>query len=144
MLKHLNYITTLPLSCFILAMALPKVSMLLLLLLLSLYHHPTPILLYISDGTAEGINVVVVVVVVIISPPYPAAPNDYTGTIEIITFTQDEVQPIRISILNDNLVEDTEFFSAHLTTTQDNLIRLGDATASISILDNDSKSGSIY
>ena len=58
----------------------------------------------------------------------------------ILNFTQDEVQTIHIPILDDIRVEDTEFFFVNLTTTQDDLIRLGNTTASVSILDNDSES----
>ena len=112
-------------SCFILAMTLPKVSMLLLLFLLLCVH--------VSDCLC-----------VHLARPSPTVNNDYTGRMLILNFTQDEVQSIHIPILDDNLVEDTEFFFVNLTTTQDDLIHLGNTTASVSILDNDSKSCSIY
>ena len=56
-----------------------------------------------------------------------------------MTFTAGQtVATVSVSITDDNIVEDTEMFTATLSTTDSNVM-FGEDTASITVLDDDGK-----
>lgn len=57
--------------------------------------------------------------------------------IAILTFTGNGVQTVLVPILDDLIVENTESFSAHLTTTQDDLVQLLTTSTEVFITDNE-------
>ena len=62
--------------------------------------------------------------------------DDFTGDPITVTFESgDSVAEADVPITNDNVVEDTEEFTAVLTTSADNA-RIGEDTATVIILDN--------
>ena len=65
-----------------------------------------------------------------------AVGDDFTGDPITVTFESgDSVAEADVPITNDNVVEDTEEFTALLTTSADNA-RIGEDTATVIILDN--------
>ena len=65
-----------------------------------------------------------------------AVGEDFTGDPITVTFESgDSVAEADVPITNDNVVEDTEEFTAVLTTSADNA-RIGEDTATVIILDN--------
>ncbi len=57
--------------------------------------------------------------------------------IEILTFSGNGVQTVSVPILDDLIVEETENFFAHLTTTQDELVQLLTNYTEVVISDNE-------
>ncbi len=64
---------------------------------------------------------------------------DYTGVIQILNFTGNGSQTVTVDILDDSEREGTEYFSAQLTTTQDDLVLLQINSANIFIEDDDDR-----
>ena len=50
-------------------------------------------------------------------PALSVAPMDYESSIRILEFSAAGVQLVPVSILDDLILENTEYFSAHITTT---------------------------
>ena len=94
-----------------------------------------------SGGTATG-NVtsysLMKTHIIIYSYTSPAG-TDYTDTTVTLTFDATiSTQMVTVLVLNDNVVEDTEFIILALTSV-DNAVMLNPATARISIKDSESK-----
>ncbi len=64
---------------------------------------------------------------------------DYTGVIQILNFTGNGSQTVTVYIRDDSEREGTEYFSAQLTTTQDDLVLLQINSANIFIEDDDDR-----
>ena len=78
-------------------------------------------------------------VVLIYSHLFRIATRDFTGTSIDVTFTPGQIAAtVEVPITDDSVSEDTEMFSAVLSTTNPNVM-FGEDTASVTILDNDSK-----
>ena len=95
------------------------------------------------DGSARGKHVLQLVlnsssaitILLYISP----APLDYIATTQQVVFAPDEKEKIvSVPIVDDNVLEGEEMFSANLTTN-DAHVSLFNSSASVSISDNDSE-----
>ena len=74
-----------------------------------------------------------------IFPLYNPAGTDYTDTTVTLTFNATILtQMVTVSIVNDNVVEDTEFINLALTSV-DNAVMLNPAINTIYIEDRDSE-----
>ena len=63
--------------------------------------------------------------------------SDFEPVSETVTFLPGETTAsVRVPIVGDSNIEDTEMFSATLTTTDSNVV-IGDDTATVTILDDD-------
>ena len=72
-----------------------------------------------------------------------AGPGDYTEVSVQLSFQPGESEMCTaISITNDAILEDSETFSVQINTT-DQAVILNPSSATVTILDNDSESGSI-
>ena len=61
---------------------------------------------------------------------------DFTATLITVTFSpQETVAQAQVPITDDSIVEDTEHFTALLSTSDQNVV-IGDDTATITIEDN--------
>ena len=61
-----------------------------------------------------------------------------TVTMTVIFGPGETTADVNITIVNDNIMEGTEMFSATLTTADPNVM-IGDGTATVTILDEDGK-----
>ena len=69
--------------------------------------------------------------------PFLAASLDYTPTPISVTFTAGQTDTtVEVPIIDNSVVEDTEIFTAQLSTTNPNVM-FGEDSASVTILDND-------
>jgi gliding motility-associated-like protein len=70
-------------------------------------------------------------------------PGDYTSASGQLTFagTNGELQPITVSIINDNIIEATERFFVNLSNLSTTLIAINDNQGNINITDNDNIPG---
>ena len=64
--------------------------------------------------------------------------SDFEPVSETVTFLPGETTAsVSVPIVDDSNIEDTEMFSATLTTTDSNVVIGSDDTATVTILDND-------
>ena len=64
--------------------------------------------------------------------------SDFVPVSETLTFVPGQTTAsVSVSIVEDSNIEDTEMFSATLTTTDSNVVIGDDDTATVTILDND-------
>ena len=64
--------------------------------------------------------------------------SDFEPVSETVTFLPGETTaPVSVSIVDDSNIEDTEMFSATLTTMDSNVVIGSDDTATVTILDDD-------
>ena len=69
----------------------------------------------------------------------PIAGSDYTAVAMTVTFQAgDDTATVEVTILDDTIIEESEIFTASLSTTESNVM-LGDDIATITILDDDGK-----
>ena len=61
-----------------------------------------------------------------------------TATMTVIFGPGETTADVNITIVDDNIMEGTEMFSATLTTADSNVM-IGDGTATVTILDDDGK-----
>ena len=66
------------------------------------------------------------------------AVNDYTGVIDVLTFTSDSIETTTIPILFDALVEGTESFTVNITTTI-NSVRLEPYQSTTVFIEDDTR-----
>ena len=72
------------------------------------------------------------------------AGSDYTHGVTTVTFGPDVTSASHsVPILDDSNIEDTETFTATLSTTESN-VNIGDDTATITILDDDSELFTVF
>ena len=72
------------------------------------------------------------------------AGSDFTSSPTVVTFLPGETSAqVQVPITDDSILEDTENFSATLSTTDSNIV-FGDDTAFVTILDNNGKCLGLY
>lgn len=71
---------------------------------------------------------------------FPTGDRDYTGSTVTVTFQPGEVQEyVNVTILDDDVLEGVEIFTATLTTDDSNVDISSDNTATITIVDHNSE-----
>ena len=73
--------------------------------------------------------------------PFPD-PADFSGQSDVlVTFSPDETeQYVNVSVVNDEILEGNEMFTATLTSNDSTVINSSNNTATATIIDTDSKS----